>query len=119
MGGETSGYGSDNPNHSPEHYNNPQWNHSLGYESSSSGREDRPKWGDRGPLLAKFWESKDSDFDKDTPGWVKRGLEGKTELVVSNSSPAVSPEQDCMDRDRPNTGSSTSHTKYIHFVFEY
>ncbi|CAH1156138.1 unnamed protein product, partial [Phaedon cochleariae] len=42
-GGETSGYGSDNPNQTPDCIQS--WNQS-GYESSSS-RDDRPKWGDK------------------------------------------------------------------------
>lgn len=115
MGGETSGYGSDNPNHSPEHYQPPPCYQSNGYESSSSSREDRLKWGDRGVHVGnKFWEPKEEDFEKanDTPGWVKRGLERKTELIVSNMSPAESPEQrDCLEGDRPCTSSSGSQTR--------
>ncbi|XP_017782059.1 PREDICTED: histone-lysine N-methyltransferase, H3 lysine-79 specific [Nicrophorus vespilloides] len=115
MGGETSGYGSDNPNQTPEYLPPTNWNnHHLGYESSSSGREDRPKWRDRGVHVGKFWEPKEvQSFLKsnDTPGWVKRGLDGDTELVVSNNSPAESPEQDYLER--PCTGSSSSQTSYI------
>ncbi|KAK9701719.1 Coiled-coil domain-containing protein 66 [Popillia japonica] len=113
MGGETSGYGSDNANNSPEHYQAGNWDNTLGYESSSSAREDRLKWGDRGVHVGKFWEPKAVDnFSKnDTPGWVKRGLEGKTELVVSNTSPAESPEQEYLDRDRPSTSSTNSQLR--------
>ncbi|XP_065160857.1 zinc finger CCCH domain-containing protein 13-like [Atheta coriaria] len=130
MGGETSGYGSDNAHHTPEHLpraggeilrqhqhfpNNRQvliaTNHANnGYESSSSGREDRLKWGDRGVHLGRYWEPPAKEAMADTPGapgWVKRGLERDTELVVvNNSSPAESPEQDY--GDRPGTSSSSN-----------
>lgn len=112
MGGETSGYGSDNPYNSPE-YTQQTWNSNAGYESSSSYRDDRLKWGDRGVGLGKFWGTKEfNNYDKslttDTPGWVKRGLQREGELIVSNSSPAESPEQDYGEADRPHTGSSNS-----------
>ena len=114
MGGETSGYGSDNINNiSPEHYQPSNWENVLGYESSSSAREDRMKWGDRGVHTGKHWKPKESDAGKtgDTPGWVKRGLETNTELVVSNTSPAESPEQDYGEAERPGTSSTTSHMR--------
>ncbi|GJQ68472.1 hypothetical protein Trydic_g17049 [Trypoxylus dichotomus] len=113
MGGETSGYGSDNVDISPEHFQDGRWDNTLGYESSTSAREDRLKWGDRGVHVGKFWEPKTVDnFTKnDTPGWVKRGLEGKTELVVSNTSPAESPEQEYIDRERPSTSSTNSQMR--------
>lgn len=112
MGGETSGYGSDNQN-SPEHYKNANSYNGLGYESSSSGREDRPKWGDKGVHVGKFWEPKQEELKavNDPPGWVKRGLERNTQLEVSNTSPAESPEQD-IGRDRPCTSSSSSQNRY-------
>lgn len=116
MGGETSGYGSDNPNHSPDHYQSSQWNHQLGYESSSSYKEDRAKWTDKGVHRAKLWESKEMNYftkEEDTPSWVKRGLERNTELVVNNSSPSESPEQDLCER--PYTGSSSSQVRYVLF----
>lgn len=109
MGGETSGYGSDN---APEHLS--RWNHQAGYESSSSFRDDRLKWGDRGVGVGKFWAPKEiiSDYDKvlttEAPNWVKRGLQRDGELIVSNTSPAESPEQDYREQERPYTGSTTS-----------
>lgn len=110
MGGETSGYGSDNPNNA-EDFQPPTWT-SGGYESSSSGREDRAKWGDRGVHVGKFWEPKEEDSTHEPPGWVKRGLERKTELIVSNMSPAESPEQrNLTEDDRPCTGSSGSQAR--------
>lgn len=113
MGGETSGYGSDNPNNTPEYVQQTAWNHNLGYESSSSARDDRAKWGDRGVGVGKFWEPQDIRYDtqiSNTPGWVKRGLQGDTDLVVSNTSPAESPEQDFLE-NRPCTSSSVSQTR--------
>lgn len=117
MGGETSGYGSDN-HHSPEVSHQQNWNnHNAGYESSSSYRDDRLKWGDRGVGLGKFWGQKEfHDYDKslnnDTPGWVKRGLERQGELIVANSSPAESPEQqEFGEHDRPCTSSTTSQQR--------
>lgn len=116
MGGETSGYGSDN-HHSPEVSHPQTWNnHNAGYESSSSYRDDRLKWGDRGVGLGKFWGQKEfNDYDKslnsDTPGWVKRGLERQGELIVANSSPAESPEQDFGENERPCTGSTFSQQR--------
>lgn len=112
MGGETSGYGSDN-HQSPEVAQQQTWNnHNAGYESSSSYRDDRLKWGDRG----KFWVQRevnhyDKSMNSDTPGWVKRGLERQGELIVANSSPAESPEQDFGENDRPCTGSTTSQQR--------
>lgn len=105
LGGETSGYGSDNPNN-PDYAKT--WHHS-GYESSSSYRDDRPKWGDRGVNSGKFWQAKPQEFfDKvgavEPPNWVKRGLQDG-EIEVSNTSPAESPQQH--DEERPSTGSST------------
>nr|XP_022910835.1 coiled-coil domain-containing protein 66-like [Onthophagus taurus] len=111
MGGETSGYGSDNVNTTPEHYESNNWENSLGYESSSSAREDRAKWGDRGVHVAKYWEPKDNLNKAGTPGWVRRGLEGNTQLEVANSSPAESPEQDYLDRQRPCTSSTASQIR--------
>ncbi|XP_071049999.1 myb-like protein X isoform X2 [Onthophagus taurus] len=111
MGGETSGYGSDNVNTTPEHYESNNWENSLGYESSSSAREDRAKWGDRGVHVAKYWEPKDNLNKAGTPGWVRRGLEGNTQLEVANSSPAESPEQDYLDRERPCTSSTASQIR--------
>lgn len=113
MGGETSGYGSDNPNNTPEYLQQTNWNQNLGYESSSSARDDRAKWGDRGVGVGKFWDPQDMKYCNkmdDTPGWVKRGLSGETELVVSNTSPAESPEQDYGEH-RPYTSSSISQTR--------
>lgn len=115
MGGETSGYGSDN-HQSPEISQQIWNNHNAGYESSSSYRDDRMKWGDRGVGFGKFWGHKelnhyDKTMNSDTPGWVKRGLERQGELIVANSSPAESPEQDFGDNDRPCTGSTTSQPK--------
>ncbi|KAG5893013.1 hypothetical protein JTB14_037206 [Gonioctena quinquepunctata] len=110
VGGETSGYGSDNPNHTPECVQN--WNQS-GYESSSS-RDDRPKWGDKGVGVGKFWQPKDDAMEKlgisEPPNWVKRGLQDG-EIVVSNTSPAESPEQRFEENERPCTGSSYSHRR--------
>lgn len=103
LGGETSGYGSDN-NKTPETSN---W-HQSGYESSSS-RDDRPRWGDKGVGVGKFWQPKDDSFEKtaahDPPNWVKRGLKDG-EIEVNNTSPAESPEQKYEDNDRPYTSSS-------------
>lgn len=112
LGGETSGYGSDNANHTPEHSRQMRWSQG-GYESSSSCREERMKWGDRGVGVGKFWEAREiNDNDKtinnDTPNWVKRGLQRDEELIVANSSPSESPEQDYGEHDRPCTGSSNS-----------
>lgn len=109
MGGETSGYGSDN---APEHHQS-RWNHQAGYESSSSFRDDRLKWGDRGVGVGKFWMPREiTDYDKvlttEAPNWVKRGLQRDGELVVSNTSPAESPEQDYGEHDRPCTASTTT-----------
>ncbi|XP_031348675.1 uncharacterized protein LOC116174820 isoform X2 [Photinus pyralis] len=112
MGGETSGYGSDSANHVPE-YLQASWNQNLGYESSSSARDDRAKWGDRGVGIGRFWDPHEIKYSpemRDAPGWVKRGLQGDTELVVSNSSPAESPEQDYGEQ-RPYTSSSVSQTR--------
>lgn len=110
MGGETSGYGSDNQT-TPEYYQNTNWNN-HGYESSSSCREDRLKWTDKNTIVGKYWEPKEEESKtiNDTPNWVRRGLETNTKLEVENSSPAESPEQD-IDKDRPFTGSSLSMTK--------
>lgn len=108
LGGETSGYGSDNPNQTPDCVSS-NW-HQSGYESSSS-RDDRPKWGDKGVGVGKFWQPKEEHFDEDhnePPNWVKRGLQDG-EIVVSNTSPAESPEQRYEDHERPCTGSSFSH----------
>lgn len=71
------------------------------------------KWGDRGVGVGKFWEAREiNDYDKainnDTPNWVKRGLQRDQELIVANSSPSESPEQDYGEHDRPCTGSSNS-----------
>ncbi|KAJ8976931.1 hypothetical protein NQ317_005104 [Molorchus minor] len=107
LGGETSGYGSDNPNQTPE-CGQSNW-HQTGYESSSS---DRPKWGDKGVGVGKFWQPKDETFEKisqahEPPNWVKRGLQDG-EIVVANTSPAESPEQRYDETERPYTGSSYS-----------
>ncbi|CAG9856956.1 unnamed protein product [Phyllotreta striolata] len=112
IGGETSGYGSDNPNQTPEHVQT--W-HQTGYESSSS-RDDRPKWSTaKTSELAKFWPPKDesTDANNEPPNWVKRGLKNG-EIIVNNTSPAESPEQ-LFDDDRPQTGSSHSnnHSNYL------
>lgn len=111
LGGETSGYGSDNQNNSPE-YQKSNWNQS-GYESSSSFRDDRPKWGDRGVGVGKFWQPKQEYMEKaanEPPNWVKRGLQDG-EIIVSNTSPAESPQQTYEDADRPYTSSSISQTR--------
>lgn len=107
MGGETSGYGSDNPNHTPEYH---QQSYHNGYESSSSARDDRAKWGDRGKQM---WHDI-SDYSNviNAPGWVRRGLHGETEVIVSNTSPSESPEQEYGDRDRPLTCSTTTSNKW-------
>lgn len=109
MGGETSGYGSDSQT-TPEYYHNSGW--AQGYESSSSNKEDRLKWIDKGTVIGKYWEPKEEELKaiNDTPGWLKRGLETNAQLEVANSSPAESPEQD-VDKDRPFTGSSVSNTR--------
>ncbi|KAK5642144.1 hypothetical protein RI129_008311 [Pyrocoelia pectoralis] len=111
MGGETSGYGSDSANNVPEYFQQ-TWNQSLEYESSSA-RDDRAKWGDRGVGIGRFWEPQEIKYSPemgDAPGWVKRGLQGDTELVVSNTSPAESPAQDYGEQ-RPYTSSSVSQTR--------
>ncbi|KAJ8956415.1 hypothetical protein NQ314_006743 [Rhamnusium bicolor] len=109
LGGETSGYGSDNPNQTPDLVRS-NW-HQSGYESSSS-RDDRPKWGDKGVGVGKFWQPKEEPFNEnqmnEPPNWVKRGLQDG-EIVVSNTSPAESPEQRYDEPERPCTGSSYSH----------
>ncbi|XP_050301307.1 putative uncharacterized protein DDB_G0279653 [Anthonomus grandis grandis] len=126
-GGETSGYGSDNyptPDYKernlPSTNNNGQWNggnqqNQSGYESSSSYRDDRPKWGDKGVGINNFWQPKEESFDKEQtnepPNWVKRGLEVDGAIVVANSSPSISPEQRYEENERPCTGSSSSQTK--------
>ncbi|KAF5304041.1 hypothetical protein FQA39_LY01826 [Lamprigera yunnana] len=110
MGGETSGYGSDN--HTPE-YMQQHWNQNVGYESSLSARDDRAKWGDRGVGVGRFWDPQEIKYNtdmNDPPGWVKRGLEGETELIVANSSPSESPEQEYPEQ-RPFTSSSTSQIR--------
>lgn len=111
LGGETSGYGSDNPNQTPDCV--PANWHQSGYESSSS-RDDRPKWGDKGVGVGKFWQPKEEHFDKnhnEPPNWVKRGLQDG-EIVVSNTSPAESPEQRYEEHERPCTGSTSfSHNR--------
>lgn len=112
LGGETSGYGSDNPNNTPEYFQNAVFNQGLGYESSSSARDDRAKWGERGAGIGKFWDPQDVKYCHkmdDTPGWVKRGLQEGTELIISNTSPAESPEQDY--GERPYTSSTISQTR--------
>lgn len=96
LGGETSGYGSDSANYTPEHAKQ------GGYESSSSYKDERMRWG-----AGKFWES-DGEKANEPPNWVKRGLQRQGELVVANSSPSESPEQDC-ENERPCTGSSGSN----------
>ncbi|XP_060535125.1 coiled-coil domain-containing protein 66-like isoform X2 [Cylas formicarius] len=99
-GGETSGYGSDN---------NPTPETGRGYESSSSCRDDRPRWGDK----AKFWRAPDDHKASEPPNWVKRGLQDGA-IVVANSSPSVSPEQRYEECDRPGTSSTFSnHRTYI------
>lgn len=102
-GGETSGYGSDN-NKTSESSN---W-HQSGYESSSS-RDDRPRWGDKGVGVGKFWQPKDDSFEEmstsEPPNWVKRGIKDG-EIEVNNTSPAESPEQKYEENDRPYTSSS-------------
>lgn len=102
-GGETSGYGSDN-NKTPDTSN---WQQS-GYESSSS-RDDRPRWGDKGVGVGKFWQPKEDSFERtsanEPPNWVKRGLKDG-EIQVNNTSPAESPEQKYEENERPHTGSS-------------
>ncbi|CAG9770712.1 unnamed protein product [Ceutorhynchus assimilis] len=121
-GGETSGYGSDSyptPEYKKQNLppagNNSQWpggNYQSGYESSSSCRDDRPRWGDKGVGVGKFWQPKEEPYDQSTndpPNWVKRGLEADGAIVVANSSPSVSPEQRYEENDRPCTGSSFSH----------
>ncbi|RZC39875.1 WRKY transcription factor protein 1 [Asbolus verrucosus] len=105
MGGETSGYGSDNPNQNPENGPTTTWNQS-GYESSSSYKDDRPKWKDKSN---KFWDTSEND----PPNWVKRGLQRDEEIVVSNTSPAESPQQDDGDQDRPNTSCSSLNRTFI------
>ncbi|XP_066250263.1 pinin-like isoform X1 [Euwallacea similis] len=98
-GGETSGYGSDS-------FPTPEYNRApagqSGYESCSSQRDDRAKWGDnnKGVVVS------------DPPNWVRRGLEADGAIVVANSSsPSVSPEQRGEDNDRPCTGSSVSQPR--------
>lgn len=98
MGGETSGYGSDNPTQNQETQPSSNWNQS-GYESSSSYKDDRPKWKDK----TKFWVNNESD----PPNWVKRGLQRDEEIIVSNTSPAESPQQHEEEVERPYTSSST------------
>ncbi|XP_030765909.1 trichohyalin [Sitophilus oryzae] len=128
-GGETSGYGSDTNNQTPEYKENSlppagnsQWTgghtghggHQSGYESSSSFRDDRPKWGDKGVGVGKFWQPKEEHYEKiadEPPNWVKRGLQGDGAILVANSSPSASPEQRYEDHDRPCTGSSFSQHK--------
>ncbi|XP_028135880.1 trichohyalin-like [Diabrotica virgifera virgifera] len=102
IGGETSGYGSDNPNQSPDYVQTWNNNNQSGYESSSS-RDDRMKWGD------KAFEKSDLH---EPPNWVKRGLKGG-EIIVNNTSPAESPEQR-YEEDRPQTGSSYSQNRYTY-----
>lgn len=110
LGGETSGYGSDNQNNSPE-YIKTNWHQSQsGYESSSSFRDDRPKWG---VGVGKFWQPKQEYMEKaanEPPNWVKRGLQDG-EILVSNTSPAESPQQAYEDPDRPYTSSSISQNR--------
>uniref|UniRef100_A0AAR5Q0W5 CCDC66 domain-containing protein n=1 Tax=Dendroctonus ponderosae TaxID=77166 RepID=A0AAR5Q0W5_DENPD len=114
-GGETSGYGSDSfptPEYKPlPSTGEGQWTgrqqQPSGYESSSSYRDDRPKWG-------KSWPPKEQPYKSEPPNWVKRGLEAEGAIVVGNSSPSVSPEQRGEENDRPCTGSSFSqHRSYI------
>ncbi|CAH1975161.1 unnamed protein product [Acanthoscelides obtectus] len=100
IGGETSGYGSD---HSPGCVET--WQQS-GYESSSS-RDDRPKW-----------QGREEPFDKaasEPPNWVKRGLQDG-EIIVSNTSPAESPEQRCEDSERPYTSSTSCSQQRNTFI---
>lgn len=98
-GGETSGYGSDNKTSESSNW------HQSGYESSSS-RDDRPRWGDKGVGVGKFWQPKENSFETtEPPNWVKRGLKDG-EIEVNNTSPAESPEQKYEENDRPYTGSS-------------
>lgn len=116
-GGETSGYGSDNPNQTNEFVHPPApWNQLGGYESSSSYRDDRPKWKDKN--LAKFWESSSKEADlyemksaaNEPPNWVKRGLQTDEEIVVSNTSPAESPQQPPSDDGGSNHPDSNRHS---------
>ncbi|XP_008200212.1 probable WRKY transcription factor protein 1 isoform X2 [Tribolium castaneum] len=101
MGCETSGYGSDNPTNNPEN----QVTNQSGYESSSSYKDDRPKWKDKN----KFWDCGEND----PPSWVKRGLQRDEEIVVSNTSPAESPQQHEEDVERPYTSSSAFNRTFI------
>ncbi|KAL1518083.1 hypothetical protein ABEB36_001762 [Hypothenemus hampei] len=114
-GGETSGYGSDTfatPDTGSFPVAPPS-SHLGGYESSSSYRDDRPKWGDKGVGVGKYWQPKEiTPTRNEPPNWVKRGLEaegGGAIMVANSSSPSLSPEQRCEDNDRPLTGSSYSH----------
>ncbi|KAF5269972.1 hypothetical protein FQR65_LT05771 [Abscondita terminalis] len=93
LGGETSGYGSDN--HTPEYFQN-TWNQNLGYESSSSARDDRAN----GAIV----ESASVDFGI-------RKILSDTEVIVANSSPSESPEQPDFVEQRPYTSSSVSQTR--------
>ncbi|KAJ8924858.1 hypothetical protein NQ315_001013 [Exocentrus adspersus] len=49
------------------------------------------------------------------PNWVKRGLQDG-EIVVSNTSPAESPEQRYEEQERPCTGSSYSHQQRTSYI---
>ncbi|XP_044270604.1 histone-lysine N-methyltransferase, H3 lysine-79 specific isoform X2 [Tribolium madens] len=104
MGGETSGYGSDNPTNNQENQPTNNWNQS-GYESSSSYKDDRPKWKDKN----KFWDCGEND----PPSWVKRGLQRDEEIIVSNTSPAESPQHQEEEIERPYTSSSAFNRTFI------
>lgn len=109
IGGETSGYGSDNAIQSPDYAQT--W-HQSGYESSSS-RDDRLKWSNRSIGTNKVWPPKEESVEKvgtnEPPNWVKRGLKNG-EIMVNNTSPAESPEH-VFDEERPQTSSSYSNNR--------
>lgn len=109
--GDTSGYASESakegtPDHHPEKPDFQIWSnwHRSSESEMSSGRDERPKWGDRGLGVGHLWDPREMSENPKTvepPGWSQRGLRRDKEvLVVSNS-----PEQS--DLERPFTSEST------------
>lgn len=92
---------------------NPNWNQRSSESEVSSGRDERPKWGDRGLGVGHLWEPHELNerFSKtvDLPGWMQRSLEGDKEVMVFSHSPDQVGE--CMDR--PFTGESDNTNMHL------
>lgn len=113
--GDTSGYASDSnkestPDHLPDKPVEYQiWSnwHRSSESDLSSGRDERPKWGDRGLGVGHLWDPRELNENAkavEPPGWLQRGLRRDKELIVSQSPDQQSQQSDL---DRPFTGEST------------